>query len=49
MDDVKSELLWLFPFLIVMGLLGLGIYFHYKYPDHFKTLFGKKDSAQHGV
>ncbi|WP_437373622.1 hypothetical protein [Maribacter litoralis] len=46
LDDVKSELYWLFPFFIVMGLFNLGIYFHHKYPDNFKKLFKIKASAQ---
>jgi len=46
---VKSELYWLFPFFIVMGLFNLGIYFNHKYPDHFKKIFKIKASAQQGV
>ena len=42
MDDVKSELKFLFPFLIIMGLLGIGLYLNHKYPNRIKTLIGKK-------
>ncbi|WP_299537411.1 hypothetical protein [Ulvibacterium sp.] len=45
-DEVKAELKWLFPFLIVMGLFMIGIYFNHKYPERFKTLFTKKAGAQ---
>ncbi|EAS19458.1 hypothetical protein BBFL7_00003 [Flavobacteria bacterium BBFL7] len=42
MDDVKSELKFLFPFLIIMGLLGIGLYLNHKYPNRIKSLMGKK-------
>ncbi|MBO0322769.1 hypothetical protein J0X14_10710 [Muricauda sp. CAU 1633] len=42
LKDAKSELRWLFPFLVIIGLLMIGIYFHQKYPEQFKSLlFGK--------
>ncbi|SNR41404.1 hypothetical protein SAMN04488009_1504 [Maribacter sedimenticola] len=44
LSDVKSELYWLFPFFIIMGLFNLGIYFHHKFPEHFKTIFKIKTS-----
>lgn len=37
LEDTKYELKWLFPFLIIMGLLMIGIYYHHKYPEHFKS------------
>ena len=36
MDDVKSELRYIFPFLIVCGFFGIGMYVHYKYPKLIK-------------
>ena len=42
MDDVKSELKFLFPFLLIMGFLGIGLYLNHKYPTHIKKLIGKK-------
>ena len=42
MDDVKSELKFLFPFMIVMGLIGIGIYANHKFPNRIKSLIGKK-------
>ncbi len=42
MDDVKSELKFIFPFLIVMGLIGIGIYANHKFPNRIKSWIGKK-------
>ncbi|MCL5130576.1 hypothetical protein [Algibacter sp. L4_22] len=38
MNDVKFELKFLFPFLIVMGIFGIGVYLHNKYPKRIKNL-----------
>ncbi|OAB81430.1 hypothetical protein [Cochleicola gelatinilyticus] len=42
MDDVKSELKFLFPFLLILGVFGIGLYFNHKYPTRMKSLIGKK-------
>jgi hypothetical protein len=42
MDDVKSELKFLFPFLLIMGFFGIGVYVNHKYPNRIKNLMGKK-------
>ena len=42
MDDVKSELKFLFPFLLIMGFFGIGVYLNHKYPNRIKSLIGKK-------
>jgi hypothetical protein len=42
MDDVKSELKFLFPFLIIMGIFGIGVYINHKYPNRIKNIMGKK-------
>jgi len=49
MDDVKSELKFLFPFLLVMGFFGIGLYLSHKYPNRIKKLIKKNASTQHGV
>ncbi len=49
MDDVKSELKFLFPFLLIMGFFGIGVYINHKYPNRIKSLIGKKASAQQNL
>ncbi|WP_298518165.1 hypothetical protein [uncultured Kordia sp.] len=38
MDDAKSELRWVFPFLLVCGFVGIGAFGHHKYPGLFNKL-----------
>lgn len=38
MDDVKSELKFLFPFLIVLSIFAIGFYLNNKYPKRIKSL-----------
>ena len=42
MNDVKSELKFLFPFLLIMGFFGIGVYLNHKYPNRIKSLMRKK-------
>lgn len=39
MDDVKSELRFIFPFMLIIGCFGVGIYINHKYPILFKNFF----------
>ena len=38
--DAKSELLFLFPFMIILGAFSTGIYLRHKYPIRFKKIIG---------
>jgi hypothetical protein len=38
MNDVKSELKFLFPFLLIIGFFGIGVYINHKYPNSIKNL-----------
>ena len=42
MGDVKSELKFLFPFLLIMGFFGIGVYVNHKYPNRIRSLIAKK-------
>ena len=42
MDDVKTELKFLFPFLLIMGFFGIGVYLNHKNPNRIKSLMSKK-------
>ena len=42
LDDVKSELKYLFPLFLVIGLFGVGLYLYDRYPTRFRGIFGKK-------
>lgn len=37
-DDVKSELRWLFPLSLFIGCVGIGVYIDYKFPHFFHRL-----------
>jgi hypothetical protein len=42
MNDVKSELRFIFPFLLIMGVFGIGVYVNHKFPNPIKDLIRKK-------
>jgi len=39
-NDAKSELYFLFPFLIILGMFSSSIYLRHKYPVKFKKIIG---------
>ncbi|WP_422862078.1 hypothetical protein [Flagellimonas sp. W118] len=45
MEDVKSELKFLFPLMLILGFFGIGVYLNHKYPDNVNRIFGKKPVA----
>ncbi|MGY5353442.1 hypothetical protein [Wenyingzhuangia sp. IMCC45467] len=48
MDDVKSELKFLFPFLLLIGIFGIGVYVNHKYPNRIKNIMKKKPTHNTG-
>ncbi|BAO56193.1 hypothetical protein [Nonlabens marinus] len=40
MNDAKSELYFLFPFMIILGLFSSSMFFRHKYPKKFKKIIG---------
>jgi hypothetical protein len=45
-DDAKSELRIIFPFLLIMGFFGIGVYINYKYSNRIKTLIVRKPTRK---
>ncbi len=42
MNDAKSELKFLFPFLLVLGCFGIGLYLYHNHPNQVKSIISKK-------
>ena len=40
MNDAKSELYFLFPFMIILGLFSTSIFLRHRYPKKFKKIIG---------